>query len=235
MDESLTMGEPPILVDESLTIDEPLIVIDEPLTIDQPFMTDDSFSLDPVLSPPTQPREAAETRDGVPEADGPADRADPVQEIAPGADLAPPADLDAVFAAFREEAAQRGPAEAADEAFQRGLALHAAGRLDDCISALQTAARAPQLRFSAAALLGRVYASRNMTAEAIEWFERAAEAPAPTREEGQTLLYDLAASLERSGEVARALAIFMELQADAGSYRDVPARVTRLANAQTRG
>ena len=100
---------------------------------------------------------------------------------------------------------------------------------------LESAAKAPRLRFAAASELARIYVSRDRLAEAIEWFERAAEAPAPGSEEEHQLLYDLASALERCGELERALAIFLELQANAGSYRDVPARVGRLARAQARG
>jgi hypothetical protein len=48
-------------------------------------------------------------------------------------------------------------------------------------------------------------------------------------------MYDLADSLEQVGEPARALAILMELQADAGEYRDIEARIDRLTKVQTRG
>jgi hypothetical protein len=65
-------------------------------------------------------------------------------------------------------------------------------------------------------------------AQAVEYFERAAEAPAPTRDQGQQLLYDLGDALEAAGERARALAVFLELQADAGQYRDLTARIDRL-------
>ena len=41
-------------------------------------------------------------------------------------------------------------------------------------------------------------------------------------------------ALESVGEVGRALAICMELHAEAGEYRDVAARVDRLAKEQTR-
>jgi hypothetical protein len=69
----------------------------------------------------------------------------------------------------------------------------------------------------------------------VEWLERAAEAPAPTGDAGLALLYDLGATLESMGETARALAVFMELQADAGEYLDVAARVARLSRAQSGG
>ena len=84
-------------------------------------------------------------------------------------------------------------------------------------------------------MLGRLYQKRDDLAHAAEWFERAAEAPAPTVNEGRELLYDLGAVLETMGETARALAVFLELQTDAGDYRDVAARVERLARVQTGG
>ncbi len=49
------------------------------------------------------------------------------------------------------------------------------------------------------------------------------------------LLYELADALETIGETGRALAICMELQADAGEFRDVKARVSRLSKAQAQG
>ena len=68
--------------------------------------------------------------------------------------------------------------------------------------------------------------------QALEWLERAAQAPAPTADEGHQLLYELAEALEKAGEVARALAVCMELQADAGDYRDVAERIDRLTKVQ---
>ena len=49
------------------------------------------------------------------------------------------------------------------------------------------------------------------------------------------LMYELADALESVGEVARALAICIELQSHAPEFRDVGARVDRLAKVQTRG
>ena len=71
--------------------------------------------------------------------------------------------------------------------------------------------------------------------EAIEWFERAAEAPAPSEDEGHALLYDLGTLVEASGDTSRALAVLLELQSDAGAYRDVAERVERLARVETGG
>ena len=142
-------------------------------------------------------------------------------------------DIEGVFVQLWDEAGSRaGEAEAQ---YQRALALREAGQMDAAIVALEIASRAPRLRFQAATLLGRIYRSKGALPQAIEWFERAAEASAPTLNEAHLLLYELADVLESSGEVARALAICLELQADAGEFKDVATRIDRLAKVQTRG
>ena len=49
------------------------------------------------------------------------------------------------------------------------------------------------------------------------------------------LLYELAEMLEKVGEVARALAVCMELESEAGAFRDVAERIDRLTKVQTGG
>ena len=106
---------------------------------------------------------------------------------------------------------------------------------DEAVAPLRAASEAIRFRFEAASLLGRVHQQRGETLEAIDWFERAAEAPAPTPDEGHALLYDLGTLVEESGDTSRALAVFLELQSDAGPYRDVAERVERLARVETGG
>jgi lipopolysaccharide biosynthesis regulator YciM len=107
--------------------------------------------------------------------------------------------------------------------------------IDDAIQSLERAARSSRQRFEAAALLGRLHMDRGERARALDWFEQASEAPAPTAEAGRQLLYDLADALESIGEAGRALAVFAELDADTHGYRDVAARIERLGRVQTRG
>jgi tetratricopeptide (TPR) repeat protein len=123
----------------------------------------------------------------------------------------------------REESAAEATTlfERAQEHLRRGLAAEAT-------AALQAAARVPQLRFKAAAQLGRLSLSRGDFQDGVEWLERAAAAPAPSADETFGVLYDLADTLARIGEPVRALAVFMELEADAGTYRDVRARIEQL-------
>ena len=123
----------------------------------------------------------------------------------------------------------------AAEQLRLGLTYRDMGMLDDAIQSLELAARSARQRFEAAATLGRLLVERGDRAGALAWFDRAAEAPAPSVEAGRGLLYDLADVLEDLGETARALAVFGELAADASGYRDVPARLARLGRVQVRG
>jgi len=148
---------------------------------------------------------------------------------------APPATIDGVLGELRAEAERKSELASAEDEFARGVGLHAIGRVDESIALLASASRAPRLRFATASLLGRIYRQQGQADRAVEWMERAAQAPPTSQEDGHLLLYDLADVLETSGEYTRALAVCMELQADAGDYRDIAERVSRLSAAQMRG
>ncbi len=142
--------------------------------------------------------------------------------------------LDDVFGALHAEAEQED-AEFAAQYVKLAQTYVEMGMMDEAISSLKTAVRSPRYRFEAASQLGRLYLGTGNTREAIEWLERAAEEPAPDLHEGRALLYDLGVLLDDSREIPKALAVFLELQADAGDYRDVPARIDRLARVQGGG
>ena len=142
-----------------------------------------------------------------------------------------PRDLERVFADFREEASRRPSEETADAALTRGSAMVDAGELDEAAVHLRTAARSPRRRFAAARLLADVHERLGRVDAAIEWLGHAVDAPGVTPAERSDTLLRLADLLERSGETARALAVCLELQADAGDYKDLAARIERLSRA----
>jgi tetratricopeptide (TPR) repeat protein len=146
----------------------------------------------------------------------------------------PGQDLERAFEDIRSDA-EEDDAEFAAQYLKLANTYIDMGMLDDAVSSLKTAVKSSTHRFEAASMLGRLYMRRNETPQAIEWLEHAAEEPAPTPQDGRALLYDLGLLLDQTGEVARALAVFLELQADAGDYRDVPARIDRLARVQSGG
>ena len=138
------------------------------------------------------------------------------------------AGLERVFEGFREEAVRHG-AQGAAAQYRQALALRAAGDTEGAVRILEQVARSPRYRFKAAAELARINRDGGRSHDAIEWFERAAEyAPAAT-DESRELLYDLGMLLTEAGETERALAVFLELQADSPEYRDVTQWVGRLS------
>jgi len=141
-------------------------------------------------------------------------------------------DLDSVFGTMRTQSAKRSGLDDAEKEYKRGLALRKAGDIDGCIQAFENASRAPKLRFGTSLLIARLYRDRDMMPKAVEWLERASQAPAPTKDESHQLLFELAEGLEKVGEMARALAVCIELQSEAGAYRDVEARIERLTKVQ---
>jgi tetratricopeptide (TPR) repeat protein len=247
-----------------LKVSDPDTHIAERLSGHAPFMATDHFVEPSVAEPPQGPSPAAiGTEPGAAPTDIPEDVPQPKASPAPrvqqtnappveidlttllgdleGAPTMTPPDppegqnLDEVFRDFRDEVSRQTGAEDAAQHLKLARTYLEMGMADEAIGSLETAARSPKHRFEAAAMLGRLYRDQQDIAHAIEWLERAAEAPAAGLEEGRALLYDLGATLEIAGEAARALAVFMELQADAGEYRDVSARVNRLARVQTGG
>jgi tetratricopeptide (TPR) repeat protein len=158
-------------------------------------------------------------------------------ELAEGGGLSAESDaprsLGDVFASAREEADRESGAEDAAQQLKLGRTYEQTGLHDEAIAAFERAARSPRHRFEAAAALARVYRERGQPATAIEWMERAAEAPSPSVDDGRALLYELAVALEQQGDNTRALAVFLELLADAGAYRDAQARASRLSRVET--
>ena len=155
----------------------------------------------------------------------------PMESAAAGS--TPVGTLDQAFARIRTDAETEGDFSAQHMTLARTYLE--IGMVDEAITSLQTAVRSSRLRFEAASALGRVYERRGEQSLAIEWMERAAEAPPPSPDDGRQLLYDLGVLLDAAGETSRALAVFLELQSEAGDYRDAPARIDRLARVQTGG
>lgn len=155
-------------------------------------------------------------------------------DAAPAESGTPPA-ADAVFQEFRHEVSRQSGADQSAQHMTLARTYLEMGMPDEAVASLVAASRAPQFRFEAASRLGRIYRDKGDTPKAVEWLERAAEAPAPGLDEGRALLYDLGALVEQSGDTARALAIFLELQSDAGDYRDVAQRVERLTRVEAGG
>ena len=142
------------------------------------------------------------------------------------------ASLEAVFEAMRPRGADYRTVAEGAELYERGVRRLEDGEVRDGLADLAEAARVPAFRFPAAARLGREYVGRGHAHAGIDWLERAAEMPAPTRDAGLAVLYDLGVALDAAGEGSRALAVMMEIEADEPNYRDVRQRLEVLTRAE---
>ena len=217
---------------------DPDAIIAERLSGDSPFLATDKLDLNEGtgFEEPAPPvRDVAPARAAAPieeEIDLDAVLDEPV---APAPPASKPRSLDQVFKDMRDDAGRSSAEEAAAEQYRLALTYRELGMVDDAVKALEAAARSPRQRFDACSLLGRLYIDSNELAKAVDWFERAAEAPAPTLDASRALLYDLGETLERLGEQARALAVYVELESESGGYRDVAGRIERLSKVRAKG
>lgn len=232
-------GDPEAIISERLSGESPFLATDQmDLNDGVSFDTPPASAPDVSVEPPREHAGDGAAGEGGIEIDltdiltgeAPEVPANPLPLIPP-----PPRSLDQVFRSMRDESSRGSSEEAAAEQYRLALTYHEMGMVDDAIKALEGAARSPRQRFDAASMLGRLYLERKDTAHAIEWLERAAEAPAPTPDSGRALLYDLAKTLEAVGEQSRALAVFVELESESGGYRDVAGQIERLSKVQARG
>ena len=210
-----------------LKVSDPDSLIAVRLSGQEPFIATDVFARNSPAEP--EPAPAAEENVAPLLESSPAVRAE-TGEAPDGHDL-----LAAISSQPEPASAPEAPAD--QQAAQLALARTylEMNMPDEALAPLKAACEAIRFRFEAASLLGRLYQQRGETPEAIEWLERAAEAPAPSEDEGHALLYELGMLVEASGDTSRALAVFLELQSDAGTYRDVAERVERLARVETGG
>jgi tetratricopeptide (TPR) repeat protein len=245
-----------------LRVPEPDMVIAERLSGQSPFVATDHFSdsatadTAPVASAPEVTAPAAETRKAEPPPrpaaakrsaeprgakakrhDAEIDLSGALGDLGGSAaaeGTAPPETLDNVFKGLRREAG-RNEADQSAQHMKLARTYLEMGMNEEATASLKTAAGSPRQRFEAASLLGRLYKEHGDLERAIEWFEHAAEAAAPGVEDARSLQYELGVVLEDAGETTRALAVFLELIAEATDYRDVSARVERLTRVQAGG
>ncbi len=245
-----------------LRVSEPDMVIAERLSGQSPFVATDHFSdsgtaeVSPATPAPEAGVQAAETRHPDPpvrpaaakrsaEPRGSRSRRPEAEIDLSGAlgDLGgaaadegvpAPESLDSVFKGLRKEAG-RSEADQSAQHMKLARTYLEMGMNEEASASLKTAAGSPRQRFEAASLLGRLYKEHGELEHAIEWFEHAAEAAAPSAEDARSLQYELGVVLEEGGETTRALAVFLELLAEAKDYRDVAARVERLTRVRAGG
>jgi tetratricopeptide (TPR) repeat protein len=142
-----------------------------------------------------------------------------------------PLPLESFFEELRGKVA-RDQETRAREQLDRGLEHLADNRVDEAIASLEEASRMPAMRFEASSHLARISLGRGDLQAAVDWMERALEAPAPAVGDRLEIMYDLADTLARQGEASRAMALFMEVDSESSGYRDVRERIAHLSHTE---
>ncbi len=114
--------------------------------------------------------------------------------------------------------------------FKYGQALYEAGQFSEAIPALQRARTNPNLRVRAMLMLGRCYASKNMTDMAIRQLEEANAEQLNMDDTKKELLYLIGTLYETSGNKEKALENFKSIYEVDYGYKDVAQKVESAYN-----
>lgn len=123
--------------------------------------------------------------------------------------------------------------EAADESYERGLALRKAGLFKPSIEQFEKAAADPAYALKAYAHMGLSYKSANQYVEAIAAFRNALRSPGASTKDIVQILYVLGRTLESLGRIAEALEAYRWLRREDSLFRDVGERIVSLSTGQT--
>ena len=109
--------------------------------------------------------------------------------------------------------------------FKYGQALYDAEQFSEAIPALQRARTNPNLRVKAMLMLGKCYASKNMTDMAIRQLEEANSEYVNMDDTKKELLYTIATLHEKAGNKDKALESYKVIYEVDYGYRDVAQKV----------
>ena len=119
-------------------------------------------------------------------------------------------------------------AEAAANSYERGRQRLEEGQVREGLADLEEAARVSGVPVPCGGAAGaRVRGARTGAMPASSGSSGRRTVPAPSREAGLAVLYELGVALDGVGERARALAVLMEIESDEPNYRDVRAASRR--------
>ncbi len=137
-------------------------------------------------------------------------------------------DVDAIFEKFK--AGVREQISEADSAthYDLGVAYKEMGLVADAVQELELAARDAARECMCWAMIGVVRMEQGQFGEAVAAYEQGLRAANRTPDQTATLLYDLAAALELTGDTAAARARLEELVRLDSGYRDAATRLAAL-------
>jgi tetratricopeptide (TPR) repeat protein len=134
-----------------------------------------------------------------------------------------------VFSAFKKGVDQQISKEDSESHYSLGLAYKEMGLLDDAIAEFQVASRSLERRADCLTLQGLCYRDKGELAKAIEIFSSGLALAGLSVEENLNFKYELALSFETTGKRQQAYALYQEIQAVRGDFRDTADKIAALS------
>jgi tetratricopeptide (TPR) repeat protein len=138
-------------------------------------------------------------------------------------------DVETVFEQFKKGIEKTVSADDADTHYDLGIAYKEMGLTEDAVSEFHVAAQNPKRQCISETMIGLCYMERNDVATAIEHFKRALQAPMRTDREEMGLYFELGNGYESVGDLSEAMYFFQKVEKRDPTFRNVHARVQRLA------
>jgi tetratricopeptide (TPR) repeat protein len=136
--------------------------------------------------------------------------------------------IEELFREFQRGVAEQVSEEDFDTHYNLGLAYREMGLLDEAIGEFQLAGKFPGLFVESASMVGSCYLDKGLPDEAAEWFSRALTSPDLVPDVECGLRFELAGAYESAGNLAAALAQYVEVLNTNPGFRDVVEQVARL-------
>ncbi|HVS14684.1 MAG TPA: tetratricopeptide repeat protein [Thermoanaerobaculia bacterium] len=136
--------------------------------------------------------------------------------------------LDQIVEGFKRGVAENISEEDADTHYNLGIAYREMMLIDEAIGEFQIAAKSPDYRIDACAMLGLCYREKGMADLAVKWYRRALESADLEDAQRAGVLYDLAQTFESIDDREAAYETYLELRGIDDSFRDVSERIEAL-------
>ncbi len=136
--------------------------------------------------------------------------------------------LEEVFREFQKGVSQQLSEEDSDTHFNLGIAYKEMGLLAEAIGEFQISSRDPAYFLESCSMIGMCYLEQGLPEQGAQWYRKAMEAPDLGEDGRRALQYDLAVSLEFSGDIEQAVSLYEEIAAAVPGYRDVASRLVEL-------
>ncbi len=138
-------------------------------------------------------------------------------------------DVDTVFEQFKKGIEKTVSADDAETHYDLGIAYKEMGLIEDAISEFRIASQSTRKACLAETMMGLCHSERGDVASAIDHFKRALQVPTKTDREELGLYFELGNAYEAAGDLSEAMYFFQKVEKREPGFRNVKARVQRLA------